>query len=507
MKKTGLFFKLLFLSLALSLGLSFLFGCGQKDLDTEIPNKDDIEIFSQEDCLLPPCQEVLKETEESEDNSDKEISINDLNEETPSSSENEIIDTKKEEIPQQIVETPQNKQPVIEKQEEPQKEEPKKEEIPPEKVEEPTVPAQNQSQPISEKRAVWVSYLDFISLLKGKSEAVFSSNIQNAFNKVKALGLNTVIVQVRPFGDALYESRVFPWSEYASGEEGVSPGFDPLEIMVNTARKEGLKIEAWINPYRVRSKGSFSELSKGNKARAWQGTDDVVSFNGGIYFNPASESARELIVSGVSEIVSNYDVDGIHFDDYFYPTTSEDFDRSSYQNSGTSLSLGDWRRENVNKLVRSVYSEIKSINPACEFGISPQSSIEKNYSVQYVDARKWLSNSGYVDYIMPQIYHGFENSKMPFAKTVNDWNNLIKTNVRLEVGLSPYKIGLEDKYAGDGRYEWIESDEILRRMVLCSRKQGSYNGFALFRYDSIINPQASIKPQLNNELLALKEIF
>lgn len=136
----------------------------------------------------------------------------------------------------------------------------------------------------------------------------------------------------------------------------------------------------------------------------------------GIYYNPGSEEARQLIVDGVKEIVANYNVDGIHFDDYFYPTTDASFDSgtyAAYQNSGGTLSLADWRRENVNILVRQTYAAIKSINPSVKFGISPQGNMSNNYNVQYSDVAKWISTSGYVDYICPQVYFGFQNQHQP----------------------------------------------------------------------------------------------
>ncbi|MEG1448026.1 MAG: family 10 glycosylhydrolase [Oscillospiraceae bacterium] len=363
---------------------------------------------------------------------------------------------------------------------------------------------------VKEKKAVWISFLDFNTLLKNKTQSEFKNNISSAFKKVSNLGLNTVIVQVRPYADSLYPSKYFPWSHTITGTEGKNPGFDPLAIMVSEARNQGLKIEAWINPYRIRSKGSISELSSDNQAKAWAGTSSVKEYGGGIYYNPASAEARQLIIDGVREIVSNYDIDAIHFDDYFYPTTNADFDSNEYQsyvNDGGKLSLGDWRRENVNTLVRDVYSNIKAIKQNVQFGISPQSSIDRNYNNMYVDAKKWLGNNGYVDYIMPQIYHGFDNSAIPFKQATQNWNNIIKADVDLQIGLSPYKIGVEDTYAGGGKYEWIEGQKMLCRMVETARVQSHYNGFAMFRYDSIINPSASVKSQVANELDALSEVL
>ncbi len=363
-----------------------------------------------------------------------------------------------------------------------------------------------------EVRAVWVSYLDFYSLLRGKSEAQFKSNIDTAFKNIKDSGFNTAIVQVRPFADALYPSEYFPWSHIINGEaEGVNPGFDPLQIMVDAAKDYGLRIEAWINPYRVRASSSLPSVSSDSPATTLKNTDAVIKYGDGTYFNPASETARDLITDGVIEIVQNYDIDAIHFDDYFYPTTDTEFDKASYnayKNSGGTLALADWRRENVNKLVSQVYSAINNVSSEVEFGISPQANFENNYDKQYIDVAKWLSNSGYIDYILPQVYFGFENETYPFEETVQRWNDLIKVNgIDLYIGLSPYKIGTEDTWAGSGANEWMTDDEILARMIEEARSLENYDGFAMYRYDSLYNPSGAVKSQINEELSAVEDIM
>ncbi len=327
------------------------------------------------------------------------------------------------------------------------------------------------------------------------------------------MGLNTVFVQVRPYGDALYDSDYFPWSHTITGTEGVNPGYDPLAIMVKEAHARGLSIEAWINPYRVRHSGTTAALSSDNQAQKWlsAGSDSVVKTAVGIYYNPGSEEARQLIVDGVKEIVANYNVDGIHFDDYFYPTTDASFDSgtyAAYQNSGGTLSLADWRRENVNILVRQTYAAIKSINPSVKFGISPQGNMSNNYNVQYSDVAKWISTSGYVDYICPQVYFGFQNSTNPYDATVQKFNGMITApGVDLYVGLAPYKIGTEDTWAGEGKNEWINGENILARMVGSARKNGHYKGFALYRYDSVFAPAAGVKAQVEAELSNLMDVL
>ena len=181
-----------------------------------------------------------------------------------------------------------------------------------------------------ETRAVWISFLEYQSILQGKTKSQFTSNIKTMFKNLAGDGFNTVFVHVRSHSDAMYDSDIFPWSVYCTGTEGNAPSFDPLEIMVEEAHFAGLKIEAWINPYRVKGSSDTSKIAKSSPAYKWLDTGKVVVLNSGIFYNPADEDVIELIVSGVEEVVRNYDVDGIHFDDYFYPTTEESFDRAYY---------------------------------------------------------------------------------------------------------------------------------------------------------------------------------
>ena len=231
-----------------------------------------------------------------------------------------------------------------------------------------------------ELRGIWISYLDFNTLLKNKSASAFKTNIGGAFDNIAALGLNTVFVQVRPYGDALYKSKYFPWSHTVTGTEGTDPGFDPLEIMIAEAHSRGLRVEAWINPYRIRNANSTAALCSSNPAYKWlrQGDSAVIEYKGVISYNPASEKAQQLIADGVEEIVRGYDVDGIHFDDYFYPTTDAAFDQASYkayQKVGGTLGLAQWRRQNVDTLIKKVYKTIKDVNPAVQFGVRDRKSV------------------------------------------------------------------------------------------------------------------------------------
>lgn len=365
-----------------------------------------------------------------------------------------------------------------------------------------------------EMRAIWISYLEMAHLLEGNTQAQFTANIASAFDQIAALGLNTVIVQVRPFGDALYDSAVFAWSHTATGVAGKSPGFDPLSVMVAEAKAHGLRIEAWLNPYRIRVAGSDEALSQDDPALSWLYEDDsdvVIQYDGAISYNPASEQAQALIVQGAVEIVESYDVDGIHIDDYFYPTTDAAFDRASYQAykaEGGKLSLGNWRRANVEALLRKMYNAIKAADPDCLFGISPQSSIDNNYSQQYLDVEKIAGQPGYCDYLCPQIYFGYQNTAQPYQKTLRQWHTLVQDSpVKLYVGLAAYKIGAEDIWAGGGKWEWANHTDQLSRMVQDARQLSNYAGFALYRYDSLFRPEAAVKTEVAEEIANLKAIL
>lgn len=369
-------------------------------------------------------------------------------------------------------------------------------------AEEPEPEQENSPEPAvqDEITAVWVSYLDLGPMLTGKTKAQFTANIGKAFDKIADTGFNTVIVQVRPFADALYQSDYFPWSYLCTGTEGENPGFDPLDIMVDAAHDRGLEIEAWLNPYRVRSANYTKKLSDENQASIWleEGSSAVVEYGGGIYYNPASEEARELILCGVEEIVDNYDVDGIHMDDYFYPDPDKSFDADSYEDYEGPLSLGNWRRQNVNTLVRSIYSTVKNSNSSVRFGISPTGNNDNNYNRQYADVKKWAQSSGYVDYICPQIYWGYNHASMPYAQTVQEWDNMIThSSVKLIVGIGAYRLG----EAG----EWSGTTDILARMVKTARKADHYGGVAVYRYDSLYN--STVPNQANRECGSLSKVL
>lgn len=319
----------------------------------------------------------------------------------------------------------------------------------------------SKGEDLQELRGVWISYLDWDKL--PADQAGFQKGVDQILERCVELKMNAVFVHVRSDCDAMYPSAYFPWSRFVTGTQGKDPGYDPLAYFVETAHKRGLQFHAWINPYRVTGNmNRWNQVSDQSFVKQWLSDEDssndrfVLRQNGEYYLNPASEDVRQRIIDGVREIVEKYDVDGIHFDDYFYPEVNDSdenkwFDKPEYDASGSSLSINQWRRENVNKLVRGVYQTVKEVKPHVQFGISPEGHVTNLRSENrlFVDIDTWMSKDGYVDYIMPQIYWGFEHklsdgSPAPFAfsNNLDTWIKLKKKgNVRLYLGLAMYTQG------------------------------------------------------------------
>ena len=254
-------------------------------------------------------------------------------------------------------------------------------------------------------RAVWVSYLEW-QQVDFSSAASFARDAGAMLDDIAALGATVVLAQVRPFGDALYPSDYFPFSHLCTGTQGQDPGFDPLALLVQAAHDRGLELEAWVNPYRLQA-GGVPALCAASPAVQHPGW--VRATAEGLYLNPASAEVRQYIADGVAELCENYALDGIHFDDYFYPTTDPAFDEADYAAAGSSLPLDDWRRQNVNALMALCHD----VTQRCgvRFGAAPLADPDLCYSGQYSDAALWLAQGGYVDYLMPQLYWGLDYTR------------------------------------------------------------------------------------------------
>ncbi len=378
-------------------------------------------------------------------------------------------------------------------------------------VKEKTVKESSIVQQNTYVKSIWITYYELQKLIVNNSENKFRKKIKTTFSELKNMGFNTVTVQVRPCADAFYMSKYFPSSKYCFGVQGVDMAYDPLKIMCEAADSLNLRIEAWINPYRVSQDNKINKLCDDNIAKKWYKSKkkktNVFVTESAIYFNPASKDVINLIVKGVKEIVEQYDVDAIHFDDYFYPTTNKKIDKneySKYKKSGGVMSLSDWRRDNVNKMVKSVYKAVKTADKRVLFGISPASDVKNDYSKLYADVEKWSKEDGYIDYICPQIYFGFRNEKQPFMFTAKKWISFCKKD--MYVGLPLYKSSKADKYASaenkDAINEFKNNNNIIARQITYISKIDDIKGFYVFSYSSLYDEKC--KKEVENMLTVMQ---
>lgn len=368
----------------------------------------------------------------------------------------------------------------------------------------------------SELKGAWISYLEFLSAgVSNMSKKEFYNYIDKMFTQCKSMGMNTVIVQIRPSSDAMYPSKYFPWSSYVSGVQGRSLNYDPTAYMVSAAHKRGLQFYAWINPYRVSATSTdIKKLSVNNPARKWRLSKksadrrNVLTFNKQLYYNPSKQEVRTLIVNGVKEVVKKYNVNGVIFDDYFYPNLGSkyksNFDYSEFkqyklqckQNHVQSKSIENWRRGNVSALLRRVKTAVKAIDKKVVFGVSPQGSISnlKLANANYCDVAKWMNSDSYLDFICPQIYWSTTNPVAPYKEVLNQWIDLRKSKkVKLYVALSVYKAGLTNKEAqalSPADLRWYKVDTNLKEQVLYARQRKQVTGFMFYRYDNMISSKA-----------------
>lgn len=336
-------------------------------------------------------------------------------------------------------------------------------------------------------RGVWLTCYELSGMLSSSKKKDFVSQVNKMLDKCDSYGLNTIFVHVRPFADSIYPSNVYPLSEYVLSSSGKAPDFDVLEVFISTVRERNYSVHAWINPYRISYKTDLDELAADALANNKNFNDAVIRSPEGFYLDPSSEITRRTVLAGVREILDNYDVDGIHIDDYFYPTTEKSFDAESYNaycNQGGKLSLDDWRRGNVSALLNSLYSLVHLYEGKI-FSISPSGDIDKNYRQYYADVEMWMKSDGFADVIIPQIYFGFEHDEMPFENVAEEWAMLRRTeNVKLVCGLASYKQGKTDELAGAGAAEWKNDKNIILKQKDSILNKG-YSGYVLFSYKDL----------------------
>ncbi len=357
-------------------------------------------------------------------------------------------------------------------------------------------------------KAIWISQFDMWEVYTdgGVQREVgdYTKKVEKIIKNISDIGINTVYFQLRPNGDSIYPSRLYPASKYASGRYGCELEYDPFQIFLREAHSHSISVHAWINPLRCMSEAEISSVPRGYAVRDWYDTKRgsyIVTVDGYCYLNPAYTETRGLIQNGIVEIIEKYDVDGVHMDDYFYPTTAESFDAeaySKYAEKTKKVSLADFRRERINILVRDIYSAVKMRDSSLLFGISPSGNSTRNFNELYADVPLWCSEEGYIDYICPQIYFGFEHETHAFDKVFDEFSGMVSNgNIKFIVGITVEKalngyMNIEDKWAGDGAREWIENSDILKRSAEYAATSEGCDGISLFSYRLLFDPVSGV---------------
>ena len=289
----------------------------------------------------------------------------------------------------------------------------------------------------AEFRAAWVATVHNIDWpsAPGLSPATQQAQLRAILDRAAQLKLNAILLQVRPMSDALYASSREPWSQFLMGKQGVTPGYDPLEFAIAEAHARGIELHVWLNPFRAASNASAT-LAPNHVAK--QHPEWVRRHGAQLWIDPGEPAARAYVLSIFQDIVRRYNIDGLHIDDYFYPypvkgSSSSFPDESTWQRHGvkTGLSRADWRRENINDFVRSMYRMVKSTRSSVRVGISPfgiwrpgvpattEAGLDA-YAQLYADSRKWLQE-GWCDYMAPQLYWSIQPAKQSFPVLLDWW--------------------------------------------------------------------------------------
>lgn len=355
-------------------------------------------------------------------------------------------------------------------------------------------------------RGAWISTVFNLDWPTTKNNMLKQQQEYTALlDKLQDTGINAVFVQVRPAGDALYPSALVPWSKVLTGKQGVDPGYDPLAFMVEETHRRGMEFHAWFNPFRANSDLSTATLAPNHVALLYP--EWMIKVNNQLMINPGIPEARQHIIDTIMEVVNGYDIDGIHLDDYFYPSNTTINDSAAYKlyNIGKYKNVGDWRRANINTFVQMLGERIHLAKPNVEFGISPfgvwrNKSVDPSgsdttagvtaYDSMYADVRAWIQN-GWIDYVAPQIYWSMNYAPADYDKLVDWWVKEVSgTTVDLLIGHAAYKVGdlTQEK-------SWQSASEIIAQLKY-NEQYSEIGGSIFFRAKNLINNPLGLLDQL-----------
>jgi uncharacterized lipoprotein YddW (UPF0748 family) len=374
-------------------------------------------------------------------------------------------------------------------------------------------PADGIPAPAREFRAAWVATVANIDWPSTNTLSTIEQQAEMVaiLDTAADLNLNALIFQARPTADAFYPSELEPWSEYLTGTQGKAPEpfYDPLELWVAEAHKRGIELHVWFNPYRAWHTTGKSAPAP-NAPRVAKSDITLRLANGMYWMDPAEPATQQHSLDVVLDVVRRYDIDGVHFDDYFYPYDSynngkdfpDDASWGRYQASGGTMTRNDWRRDAVNKFVRSIHVESHKINPRIKFGMSPfgiwrpghPPTIQglDQYDRLFADAKLWL-NEGWVDYWTPQLYWPIRQIPQSFPVLLQWWDDQNTKGVHLWPGLGTYRAGDE---------KWGPKEEVLNQVQISRAIASEGPGQVHFSFKTLQNDKAGVATALKETVYA-----
>ncbi|VWL84814.1 glycoside hydrolase family 10 protein [Oceanivirga miroungae] len=356
-------------------------------------------------------------------------------------------------------------------------------------------------------KGVWIATAWSIDFPKTRNEFSQKKEIDEIIKNVKNWGFNSIFFQVKPDAGVFFKSNRLPWSSYLTGKEDRTPSYDPLKYFIEEAHRNGLEFHAWINPYRVSLKDNLSGASERNIGvihPEW-----LFRYKGQLYLDPSKIGVVEYLYRTIEEIVYNYDVDGIHLDDYFYPYPDKEnrvklseFDKEAYNKEKYKYSnIGDFRRAKVNELIKNLSVSIHKIKPNISFGVAPfgiwrnissdyrgsKTYGTESYDKLYADTLTWMQEK-WIDYVAPQVYWKISRQEAPYKTLVEWWNQKAKeTNTPLYIGEGVYKM--------DDKKTWNWPDNEVRLHSIIRRVNSNVNGYIIYGYQTLLK-----NPSLVNDI-------
>src|SRR5699024_8707441 len=342
--------------------------------------------------------------------------------------------------------------------------------------------------PDKEMRAVWMATVWGLDWPQGEYNKALQREMYISYlEKFKELNINAVFFQVKGMGDAYYNSSYEPWSEYITGTRGKDPGYDILQFLIEEAHARDIEFHAWMNPYRIATRANSSTTFPDLHSSV--DPDWVKNYEGIQIYNPAIPEVRQRLKDIVKEMIENFDVDGIHFDDYFYPAGENLDDQDDYEKYGSEYnSIEDFRRANIDKAIKGVYDVIVQTKPEVVFSIGPTSNEEYNYNTLFADVEKW-AKEGWVDVIIPQLYQAISTGTNDFQARLNYWSRY-KYEADLMVGHGYYKFGDPEMSAA------FQSAKELEKQFKLTKRNDNVVGNALYSAQYIILNKVGVTDKL-----------